>query len=846
MATTLEVNVNVNPALAALDKLQAKLNKLTTDFSGVFESANRAAMGLQATLIGLGAATAAFADDISDVAKANDTTIASILGLSSALQQAGGKADSVGQLFSSLSNAIDAANSGNDKIVSSFAKVGVSIKDLGTLTADQIRGKVLQGLTQISDSATRNAVAFDILGRAAKGVDFTNLAGAAADATAKYGQFEGAVNTAGDAFDRLGGLVKDLKIAFAVAFEPVFKYIAETKVGVDDLVGVFKALVAVLAGVTSVAIIGGLAKIVDLLKVMAIVAKANPLLTIAGAVVSLGTAAATYLTVSKEIDDAQKKVTDETTKTSEATQKLQRDQSDLLDKRKKELDSLLKIRQAFDTSLAQSQKKLDLELGLIGASEEQKRIAQDIAQIETQTQQALLNLKQANDALSRDAQARNATAYAQEYNAIVKNGEESKRQASASIALLNDRVAIQRRLSTALDQFANTEARLLQIQVEGLKAGQNQEGIIRLNERLAGIENTRAKLQDEIKKNQTLTTDEQRVYSDLVTQVTTDIRAISGEYGTISESISKLIQKQVESGDITVEQANKFRELAGTIVLSTSTSAGALERAQVKLSRQSRSFSEGWRKAFNDYADSATNAAAIATRVFDKFTSGLEDAIVDFVKTGKFEWKKFVNDMAEELLRAQIKQTIASFGQAFGLGSLFGGGAGPAAGSTPNNPLYVIDISGGGTGGGIGSVFGSQAKIPQQTGGGSIFGTIGNVFGGVVDTAKSVFGGISDAVSSIFGGSSGGFGTGDLFGNMDFGGFFAQGGTIPRGKYGIVGESGPEMVTGPATVTPMGTTNVTYNIQAVDAASFQALVARDPGFIHAVAMQGAKSVPQRR
>ena len=43
----------------------------------------------------------------------------------------------------------------------------------------------------------------------------------------------------------------------------------------------------------------------------------------------------------------------------------------------------------------------------------------------------------------------------------------------------------------------------------------------------------------------------------------------------------------------------------------------------------------------------------------------------------------------------------------------------------------------------------------------------------------------------------------------------------------------------------MGGGSVTYNINAVDAMSFKALVAQDPGFIHAVAMQGAMSVPGR-
>jgi hypothetical protein len=68
---------------------------------------------------------------------------------------------------------------------------------------------------------------------------------------------------------------------------------------------------------------------------------------------------------------------------------------------------------------------------------------------------------------------------------------------------------------------------------------------------------------------------------------------------------------------------------------------------------------------------------------------------------------------------------------------------------------------------------------------------------------------------------------------------------IPPGRFGVVGERGPEFVSGPASVTPMAATNVTYNINAVDAASFKAMIARDPAFIHAVAMQGSKSVPGR-
>lgn len=84
-----------------------------------------------------------------------------------------------------------------------------------------------------------------------------------------------------------------------------------------------------------------------------------------------------------------------------------------------------------------------------------------------------------------------------------------------------------------------------------------------------------------------------------------------------------------------------------------------------------------------------------------------------------------------------------------------------------------------------------------------------------------------------------------------FDGFFADGGTIGAGRFGVVGERGPEIVTGPATITPMdqlggGAQYVNYNISAVDAQSFRNLVARDPEFIHAVAQKGSQRIPRRR
>lgn len=54
-------------------------------------------------------------------------------------------------------------------------------------------------------------------------------------------------------------------------------------------------------------------------------------------------------------------------------------------------------------------------------------------------------------------------------------------------------------------------------------------------------------------------------------------------------------------------------------------------------------------------------------------------------------------------------------------------------------------------------------------------------------------------LGGLFGGASGGGGLGSIFGSL-FKGFFADGGDIPRGGFGIAGENGPELIKGPATV----------------------------------------------
>ena len=98
--------------------------------------------------------------------------------------------------------------------------------------------------------------------------------------------------------------------------------------------------------------------------------------------------------------------------------------------------------------------------------------------------------------------------------------------------------------------------------------------------------------------------------------------------------------------------------------------------------------------------------------------------------------------------------------------------------------------------------------------------------GGII---SDIFGGIGDLFKGG-GGSGGGGGFGSLLSGAAslFGGFFADGGTLKAGQFGVVGERGPELAfagSSPMHITPNGAglspVNVTMNIQTPNAQSFR-------------------------
>jgi lambda family phage tail tape measure protein len=177
----------------------------------------------------------------------------------------------------------------------------------------------------------------------------------------------------------------------------------------------------------------------------------------------------------------------------------------------------------------------------------------------------------------------------------------------------------------------------------------------------------------------------------LITQAKGERLQKENELAFVSENERKLQlelfdieqkRKQLTLGDqfgrrMTEDQANKWAEAE---------KARAQEAYQIGESQ--RSFEFGWKKAFASYTDSATNAAKMGEQAFVSVTQNLEQALDQFVQTGKLSFSDLARSIISDLIKIQLKAQATSLFKSSGIGGFFsglfggGGGGSPAFGST--------------------------------------------------------------------------------------------------------------------------------------------------------------------
>jgi lambda family phage tail tape measure protein len=199
---------------AEFNKGMGLANQSLTSFATVGNAAKLGVVAFARELLTL-------ADQIEDLAKANQVSIASIIQLNIAMQQSGGSAEGAARSFSALTNKIDDAIEGNKKVRDSFAQIGVSIHDLETMDIGELYAKTVHGLAGLEDGVKRNALAFDLLGKSIRGTDIQDLNRSMAENAKLAESAQEEVGNMAKSWENLGVQFYKLKIVFMDLFGPV-------------------------------------------------------------------------------------------------------------------------------------------------------------------------------------------------------------------------------------------------------------------------------------------------------------------------------------------------------------------------------------------------------------------------------------------------------------------------------------------------------------------------------------------------------------------------------------------------------------------------------------------------
>lgn len=215
----LGVALGLNSAefVSGIDAATRKLDQFAAAAVGVGKNA----------LLALGAALSvatykavAYADEIADVAAANDIAIDSIIKLTNALENSGGKGANAGKMIASFTDFVDKAAKGSFEGQKTFSQLGISLKDIGSLSTQDLLLKTTEAIAGIADPLTRNARAADAFGKAAKGVDMVDFSKGLREGKGATLEQEKAIKDAAQAFDLFKSVGKEISLLITESLGP--------------------------------------------------------------------------------------------------------------------------------------------------------------------------------------------------------------------------------------------------------------------------------------------------------------------------------------------------------------------------------------------------------------------------------------------------------------------------------------------------------------------------------------------------------------------------------------------------------------------------------------------------
>lgn len=741
-----------NQATRSFNQADAASNKLNLSASNLTGGLVKLKSTLGTIAFGAFAANAlASVDAIADLSSSTDISISKLLEFQKALQLSGGNANDLTKVISEFYQSIDQANQGSDQAINNFAKLGVSLKDLKTLSEADLLDKTIKGFERIKDPIERAALAREKFGKSMNTVELARLSQEIDNQRGKFENQQRSIETAAESIERFENVLVALRLGFVQAVEPILKFTGamdEGGINADVISQRIRQLGVVLGayfvGSGLIAIVRGIMAIAAAFRAVGVASAfaSAGITAVTGIAAALAAGVALDKMMGNPIGQDLGIVTppEANISTAEADRRLEEqrrirdNQNKARDRERrnreqqigKELQSQLNtINQLMDGYRRAAQANMDrnsLETEILGKSQEEVETMRGRAEIEKR--------------------------YSDQIAALEEKKKGAKGQ---TLALITQSIKeLENLKSSELDIFDITRGQIQNYKIQ-------QDEIKRITDQIEKRIATEQQLGEVLKR-----INDQRVDINFEKSLK-GLTPLQKEIARINENARKAALEagrafaaafDTEDG-LTPERAEELAKGLNAIAQGYKNIAAA----QIEGLGPLDEFTNGLINAWETYKETANDISSQVKRSFENFTSGMEDAFVRFVQTGKLSFKDLANSILADLARIAVKRAIVFFGSSLFPG-LFKAQGGPVDSRTP----YVVGEKG------------PELFIP-------------NTAGKIIP---------NHALSS--------------------GGGAAVG----------------------------GQTMVTYNINAVDASSFRALVARDPSFIYAVTEQGRRSQPSRR
>lgn len=192
-----------------------------------------------------------------------------------------------------------------------------------------------------------------------------------------------------------------------------------------------------------------------------------------------------------------------------------------------------------------------------------------------------------------------------------------------------------------------------------------------------------------------------------------------------AQGLLKAVDAQKRQLEILKQQAVIKQELLQTMPKSTSEEitawsqqAAAIEDVNRQIATLQKNLRlreplEGMKQGFEDYADSAMNLGAQIQAATQNSFKGMEDSLLNFVKTGKLSFTDMANSIINDLIRIAIRASITG-PIASAIGGMFGNFFGGTAAKTASSSV------GGGLGAGAADFFHDGGLVSKFHDGGLI------------------------------------------------------------------------------------------------------------------------------